>query len=284
MAFASLKTVLDIFPLHQYSQPSSPYRLPVSTKPTLWIGPALGEEVSPSYPWASSDPRSFRYQLLLLLAGVEYDSKDWENEEAAPEGTLPAVVLPSGKLVPLSGVRTWLDREHPFYPSSAPHHGYPSQALESQARAFGRLVEDKLSLAIIASDPTPANLLRLTPLLSNPPPLLAGFASPFPSLSTSTLRRFDLDSYKRQGVEAIKALAVRLKEDHDGRGWFLGCSKPTPLDCLIVSHLFVALNALNPANPLRRAIEADKVLKDYVERLLKKLSPSLGEDQQEEKS
>lgn len=76
----------------------------------------------------------------------------------------------------------------------------------------------------IASDPTPANLLRLTPLLSNPPPLLAGFASPFPSLSTSTLRRFDLDSYKRQGVEAIKALAVRLKEDHDGRGWFLGCS------------------------------------------------------------
>jgi len=56
------------------------------------------------------------------------------------------------------------------------------------------------------------------------------------------------------------------------------------LDCLIVAHLFVALSTLNPANPLRRAIEADKVLKDYVERLLSKLSPSLGEPNREEKS
>ena len=93
-------------------------------------------------------------------------------------------------------------------------------------------MSDSLSMTILtlafiytqlASNPTPQNLLRLTPLLTTPPPLLAGFSSPFPSLSTSTLRRFDLDAYKRQGVDAIKAIAVRLKEDHDGRGWFLGC-------------------------------------------------------------
>ena len=48
-------------------------------------------------------------------------------------------------------------------------------------------------------------------------------------------------------------------------------SSPTPLDCLIISHLFIALTTLDPTNPLRRAIEADKVLRDYADRLIKRL-------------
>ena len=38
-----------------------------------------------------------------------------------------------------------------------------------------------------------------------------------------------------------------------------------------MSHLYIALTTLEPTNPLRRAIEADKVLRDYVDRLIKKL-------------
>lgn len=104
---------------------------------------------------------------------------------------------------------------------SSRFHGYPSQVLEDQARAFGRLVEDKLSPALLASQPSTMNLRKLTPLLSTPPPLLTGLISPLPSISS--LRRFDVDALKREGVTAVKALSARLREDQEGRGWLLGC-------------------------------------------------------------
>jgi hypothetical protein len=47
-------------------------------------------------------------------------------------------------------------------------------------------------------------------------------------------------------------------------------SSPTPLDCLVVANLFVALYTLAPSNPLRRAVEADQVLKEYIDRVMKR--------------
>lgn len=51
---------------------------------------------------------------------------------------------------------------------------------------------------------------------------------------------------------------------------------PTPLDCLIVSHLFVILHALKPTHPMRRAIETDSLLKDYIERMMAPLAKGVA--------
>jgi hypothetical protein len=57
---------------------------------------------------------------------------------------------------------------------------------------------------------------------------------------------------------------------------------PSPLDCLIASHLFILLHSpdLNDLNPLRLAVKKDKALVSYVERVMQELDgrrPSGGE-------
>ncbi|CDZ98797.1 hypothetical protein [Phaffia rhodozyma] len=269
---AKLQAFYDRFPLYETQDSTSRHLIAAPSKPVLWIAPRLRSDTT-SYDWVSSDPSSLRFQLLFLLAGVDAEWKEWETESTAPEGKLPTLVLPE-KIVPASEVRAWLDAEHPLYDIKSDFHGYPNATLEAQARAFGRLATDKIYPAYMASlASSQTSVARLALLLPNPPTLLGGLTSPLPSLGQ--LKRVDLESIKREGAEAIRALGVRLVADGTGPDdWFLGCSTPTPLDCLVVSHLFLILHTLPTSNPLRRAIDADEPLKRYVERFFQKVDPS----------
>ena len=67
--------------------------------------------------WASSNPSSLRAQLLFLLRDppVRVTFRQWEHEDSAPGGTLPALhVTDDSKLVASDDIRSWLDTTHPI--------------------------------------------------------------------------------------------------------------------------------------------------------------------------
>lgn len=69
------------------------------------------------YAWASSEPASLRFQLLLLLRDppVKTRFRPWTNPDAAPGGSLPALHLPTeNKLLNSTEIRDWLDATHPL--------------------------------------------------------------------------------------------------------------------------------------------------------------------------
>ena len=80
------------------------------------VHPSTSDSHSHHRSWASSNPPSLRAQLLFLLRDppVRVTFRQWENEDSAPSGTLPALhVTDDSKLVASDDIRSWLDTTHP---------------------------------------------------------------------------------------------------------------------------------------------------------------------------
>jgi hypothetical protein len=61
-------------------------------------------------------------------------------------------------------------------------------------------------------------------------------------------------------------------------------SEPTPLDCLLVAHLYAIWHGLPPTSALRRALEVEPALRAYMDRLLTRLgapAPEMAVDKAE---
>lgn len=76
---------------------------------------------------------------------------------------------------------------------------------------------------------------------------------------------------ERHGLDMVLHLGM-FGTDHTMDSWMI-LSQPSPLDCLIVSHLYTILYSLdlNDLNPLRRSVKNSNNLMRYVERVMGEL-------------
>lgn len=85
----------------------------------LWIHPSSPHAHPHHRPWLSSDPASLRTQLLFLLRHTAAQPlvafKEWPVESSAPNGTLPALHIPSQeRLLSTDEIRGWLEGTYPL--------------------------------------------------------------------------------------------------------------------------------------------------------------------------
>ncbi|KAJ9094077.1 hypothetical protein QFC21_006178 [Naganishia friedmannii] len=280
-------------------------------KPVLWVSPPHPSDTSK---WASSDPACLRVQLLFLLRGVDVGFREWVNRDAAPDGTLPALQLPTGELLSASEIRQWLDREHPLPEDVKELNGMPTQDAHTTALAYSHLVLQKLYPAYMAATaeestsihlPWPLNTFTfgsiedLSPANSNNsaksssssstttkggihlPPIIFNL---FPdqllygfNAGTRGAHAYEVKKAIKDGVEGVAALGEFARTHVDevrGSGWFLGAVRPSPLDALIASHVHLMLQ-LDPSSHLRRAAEKETELVEYVQRVMRSAEEKL---------
>ncbi|GHJ83963.1 hypothetical protein NliqN6_0365 [Naganishia liquefaciens] len=286
------------FPLVVLPQDVPPSGSLNPTKPVLWVSPSHAED---PFGWASSDPACLRVQLLFLLRGVDVAFRPWINRDAAPEGTLPALHLPSNELLAASEIRQWLDREYPLPSDVKELNGMPNQDAHTTALAYSHLVLQKIYPAYVAATapastsihlPWPLNTFAFGSIEDLSPakqPAKGGSTSLdgihipaalyalIPDRVLYTLnagtRGVSASETKRalkEGIEGISALGefCRQHVDATSGGWFLNAVRPSPLDALIASHVHLLLQ-LDPSSHLRRAAENEPELCQYVDRVMR---------------
>ncbi|ADV24985.1 hypothetical protein I305_02341 [Cryptococcus gattii E566] len=236
----------------------------------LWIHPSSPHAHPHHRPWLSSNPASLRTQLLFLLRHTAAQPlvafKEWPVESSAPNGTLPALHIPSQeRLLPTDEIRGWLEGTYPLEGTNEEWQGLPSQESYDKALALSQLILTHLLPAYLASLPSPSSSSRI-PLHLHfpiPPPLYAGLTTPLPASLTGDKRDIDIDQVLRKGQEAVDVVDGLLDED----GWALGAKRPTSLDALLASHLYI-LFTLPKNSFLRGAVQGKQGVEKYIERVL----------------
>ncbi|OXG30271.1 hypothetical protein C367_01949 [Cryptococcus neoformans Ze90-1] len=235
----------------------------------LWIHPASSHPHPHRRPWLSSNPSSLRTQLLFLLRHTASQPpvvfKEWPTESSAPNGTLPALHIPSQeRLLPTDDIRGWLEATYPLDERHKEWQGLPSQESYDKALALSQLILTHLLPAYLASLPSPSSYRIPFHLhFPIPPPLYAGLTTPLPASLTGDRRDIDIDEVLRKGQEAVDVVDGLLRED----GWALGAKRPTSLDALVASHLYV-LFTLPEDSFLRRVVQGKQGVERYIERVL----------------
>ncbi|WVO16728.1 hypothetical protein L204_104411 [Cryptococcus depauperatus] len=231
----------------------------------LWIHPPSATPHAHHRPHFSSNPDSLRTQLLFTLryatAQPNVHFKPWPVESSAPGGVLPALhVISEEKLVERDEIRAWLEGNYPLRDGNKEWQGFPTQEAYDKALAFSSLILTHLLPAYLACLPRSPPNYHLH--FSVPPPLYAGLTTPLPASLTGDRRQIDTDAVVKKGAEALRAANGLVKS-----GWALGAKRPTSLDALVTSHLYV-IYALPENTVLRDEIERLPGLGQYVDRVL----------------
>ncbi|KPV76499.1 uncharacterized protein RHOBADRAFT_42840 [Rhodotorula graminis WP1] len=268
---APLARLYAKFPL--YEVPASQGTTPPPVRPTLWAyGPPPAGHRESLDPLCRAAQAFARFSLADGAADVRW--MDWQGQEGAPGGTLPALHTPEGDLVVGDEVSAWVAAQ-----GAAP---LPAKGKKGSADAPAPSdPSHQAFLALVLSTLLPALLssLYLSPPSLVPPvvpsrqrPVLAAVAHRYLSWNDRATRIdqikrlrggklgkaavLDLEEVEREARDTIEALEVKLG-DEDPNGWFGGASSPTRLDALVYALLSIA-SVLPPS--------CDKVLRPTLER------------------
>ncbi|ORX34777.1 hypothetical protein BD324DRAFT_133351 [Kockovaella imperatae] len=225
-------------------------------------------------PWASSDPRSLRFQLLFLLESRAplVGFIPFARDDNAPGGELPCLELRAeGKLVSSQDLRSWFDGRFQDREGEKALQGMPDQTTYDKAVAVATLVLDRVYPAFLASQPKPSSVSSFHLHFPFAPPLASGLVTPLPSSLTGDVRQVDIVSVIANGASALNALDEILSADQ----WALGARSPTPLDSLLTSNLHVIYD-LPRDSKLRLKMDSSRNLSAYVSHVMARADSRLS--------
>lgn len=222
---------------------------------------------------SSPSPFCAKAEVLLKMAGVDYEDVRVNDPRKGPKGKLPAIEVDGRMIGDSELIRYEIERRTGFDFEPGLDEGQ-----KAVSHAFARMIEERLYWVIVYGrwmDDDAFGVIRSTFFASMPPvvrsivPIVArrqvrGY------LHGQGLGRHSREEIMAFGLRDLAALATQL-----GGKSFMWGDEPTYLDATAWAHLHNIAAPKHDASPLRQAVRADERLMAYVERGRERWFPEL---------
>jgi glutathione S-transferase len=227
----------------------------------------------PAFGLPCPSPFCTKAEVLLKMAGVEYEDVRVNDPRKGPKGKLPAIVVDGQSIGDSELIRYELEKRTGFDFDAG-----LTEEQKSVSHALARMIEERLYWAIVHSrwlDDESFSVIKQSFFASMPPvvrniiPIVArrqvrGY------LHGQGLGRHTTAEAMAFGVKDINALAIFLGE----KPWMMG-EDVTSLDATAWSHVANAVTPTHEKSPLKQAVLAHENLTAYVARGFEKWFPEL---------
>lgn len=208
-------------------------------------------------------PFCMKAEILLKMAGVEYDVQIIDDPRKSPKGKLPYIIDDGREIADSALIREHLEKVH-----GAEFDAGLSAKQKAVSHAMARMAEERLYWVIVysrwmedANWPVTAQFWfgGMPPLMRNLVPMLARRQTRA-NMQGHGIGRHNADEIYRFGIQDVTALAMQL----DDQEYMFG-EEPTSLDTIIYPMIANILVSAAPS-PLREATQQHDNLVAYAAR------------------